>query len=279
MELGRFGIWTAYRAIGEENAGEAARVIEQLGFGAVWLGGSPQVPVLRPLLAATRADRRRDRDPQRVAERSRPGGRDFAALDEEFPGRVLLGIGIGHPEAQGEYTKPLAAMRAFLDALDAAPAPVPRDRRCLAALAPNMLALCAERSLGSHTYFVNVEHTRSARAALGPGALLAPELACVLDGDETEGRATARKYAKLYLGLSNYTNALLRSGCTADDIADGGSDRLIDAVVPHGDARAIAAAASEHLAAGANHVCLQTVGVSGVPRNEWTALAGALGIA
>jgi len=279
VELGRFGIWTAYRAIGAENAGEAARLIEQLGFGTVWLGGSPQVPALRPLLAAS------ERlvvatgilnvwvsDPARAAE-------DFAALDEEFPGRVLLGIGIGHPEAQGEYTKPLAAMRAFLDALDAAPAPVPRDRRCLAALAPNMLALCAERSLGSHTYFVNVEHTRSARAALGPGALLAPELACVLDGDETLGRATARKYAKLYLGLSNYTNALLRSGCTEDDIADGGSDRLIDAVVPHGDARAIAAAASEHLAAGANHVCLQTVGVSGVPRNEWTALAGALGIA
>ena len=269
MELGRFGIWTAYRAIGEENAGQAAHLIEQLGFGTVWLGGSPQVPALRPLLAASE---------QLVVATGilNVWASDPAQVAEDFAGRVLLGIGIGHPEAQGEYTKPLAAMRAFLDALDAAPTPVLRDRRCLAALAPKMLALCTERSLGSHTYFVNVEHTRSARAALGPGALLAPELACVLDEDETSGRATARKYAELYLGLSNYTNALLRSGSTEDDIADGGSDRLIDAVVPHGDARAIAAAASEHLAAGANHVCLQTVGVSGVPRAEWSALAGAL---
>ncbi len=278
MDLGRFGIWTALRAIGEENAGAAAQLIEQLGFGTVWLGGSPQVPALRPFLAAT------ERlvaatgilnvwasDPAQVAE-------DFTALSEEFPGRVLLGIGIGHPEAQGEYARPLSAMRAFLDALDAAPTPVPPDTRCLAALGPRMLALCAERSLGSHTYFVGVEHTRAARTALGPGALLAPELACVLDEDVTSARETARRYAKLYLGLSNYTNALLRSGYTEDDIADGGSDRLIDAVVPHGDAAAIAAAASEHVAAGANHVCLQTVGVSGVPSVQWTALASALGL-
>ena len=278
MDLGRFGIWTALRAIGEENAGAAAQLIEQLGFGTVWLGGSPQVPALRPFLAATGRLVAATgilnvwaSDPAQVAE-------DFAALSEEFPGRVLLGIGIGHPEAQGEYTKPVAAMRAFLAALDAAPTPVPRERRCLAALGPRMLALCAEESLGSHTYFVGVEHTRSARAALGGGALLAPELACVLDEDVTSARVTARRYAKLYLGLSNYTNALLRSGYTEDDIADGGSDRLIDAVVPHGNAEAIAGAASEHMAAGANHVCLQTVGISGVPRAEWTALAGALGL-
>jgi probable F420-dependent oxidoreductase len=278
MELGRFGIWTAYRAIGEENAGEAARLIEELGFGTIWLGGSPQVPALRPLLAATQrlvvatgilnvwAS-----DPSQVAE-------DFAALDTEFPGRVLLGIGIGHPEAQSAYTKPLAATRAFLDGLDGAITPVPRERRCLAALAPKMLELSAERTLGSHTYFVGVEHTRIARAAIGAEALLAPELACVLDEDVASARASARRYAKLYLGLSNYTNALLRSGYTEEDIADGGSDRLIDTVVPHGDASAVAAAAAEHLAAGANHVCLQTVGVSGVPRSEWTALADALGL-
>ncbi len=236
------------------------------------------MPALRPLLAAT------DRlvaatgilnvwqsDPEQVAA-------DFAELAAEFPDRVLVGIGIGHPEAQEQYAKPLSAMRAFLDGLDGAAAPLPREARCLAALAPKMLALAGERSLGSHTYFVGLEHTRAARAGLGPAALLAPELACVIDENVSGARETARRYAKLYLGLSNYTNALLRSGFTEDDIAEGGSDRLIDAVVPHGNAPAIAAAAAEHLDAGADHVCLQTVGVRGVPRAEWTALAGALGL-
>jgi probable F420-dependent oxidoreductase len=276
MDLGTFGIWTSYRSIGEENAGDAARLIEELGYGTVWLGGSPQVPALRPLLAAT------ERlvaatgilnvwrsDPAQVAA-------DFAALAAEFPGRVLLGIGIGHPEAQGEYAKPLTAMRGFLDGLDAAPTPVPQDARCLAALGPKMLTLAAERTLGSHTYFVPAEHARAARSGLGAGALLAPEMACVLDENASRARATARRYAELYLGLSNYTNNLLRTGFTAADIADGGSDRLIDTVIPHGSAAAIAAAAREHLACGADHVCLQTVGVRGVPRAEWTALAGAL---
>lgn len=278
MELGRFGIWTAYRAIGEQNAAAAARLIESLGFGTVWLGGSPQVPALRPLLEATERIvvatgilNVWQSDPTQVAA-------DFASLNADFPGRVLVGIGIGHPEAQGEYAKPLTAMRAFLDGLDVAPAPLPRDARCLAALAPKMLDLSATRSLGSHTYFVSVEHTRWAREQFGPSPLLAPELACVIDENLESAREIARRYAKLYLGLSNYANALLRSGFTEQDIADGGSDRLIDAVVPHGDAAAIAAAVSEHLAAGANHVCLQTVGISGVPQADWTALARALGL-
>ncbi len=278
MELGRFGIWTSYRAIGEENAAEAARLIEELGYGALWLGGSPQVPALRPLLAATERLVAAtgilnvwQSDPVQVAA-------DFAALGEEFPGRVLVGIGIGHPEAQGEYMQPLTAMRAFLDGLDGAAAPVPREARCLAALGPKMLTLAAERSLGSHTYFVPAAHARAARAGLGAGALLAPELACVLDENVERARETARRYAKLYLGLSNYTNNLLRSGFSEADIAEGGSDRLIDSVIPHGNAAAIAAAAAEHLAAGADHVCLQTVGARGVPRAEWTALAGALGL-
>jgi probable F420-dependent oxidoreductase len=276
LQLGSFGIWTSYRAIGEDNAGEAARLVEDLGFGALWLGGSPQLPALRPLLEAT------DRivvatgilnvwqsEPAQVAS-------DFAELSREFPDRVLLGIGIGHPEAQRQYDKPLTAMRAFLDSLDASNPPVPRDRRCLAALAPKMLELSGERALGSHTYFVSVGHTRSARERLGGSALLAPELACVLDDDAESARAKGRKYAELYLGLSNYTRGLVNHGFTEDDIAAGGSDRLIDEIVPHGDAPRIVAAARAHLDAGADHVCLQTVGVKGVPRAEWTALAGAL---
>ena len=278
MQLGEFGVWTSYRAIGEESAGVTARLVEDLGFGTFWVGGSPQLPALRSLLEAT------ERivvatgilnvwasEPERVA-------RDFAELEAGFPGRVLLGIGIGHPEATSHYRKPLAAMQAFLDGLDAAAAPVPRRRRCLAALGPKMLELSAERSLGAHTYFVPVDHTRAARKRLGETAILAPELACVLDNDVESARAKARTYAALYLGLRNYTNNLLNHCFDQQDIADGGSDRLIDAIVPHGGADEIAAAARQHIDAGADHVCLQTVGVAGIPRAEWTALASALGI-
>jgi probable F420-dependent oxidoreductase len=277
MQLGEFGVWTTYRAIGEENAGEAAKLVEDLGFGTFWLGGSPQLPALGPLLEAT------ERivvatgilnvwasEPERVAS-------DFAELEARFPGRVLLGIGVGHPEATSQYSKPLAAMRSFLDGLDAATPQVPRTRRCLAALGPKMLKLSAERSLGAHTYFVPVAHTRAVRERLGETAILAPELACVLDDDLESARAKARTYASLYLGLRNYTNNLLNHGFTEQDIADGGSDRLIDAIIPQGSADEIAAVARPHLSAGADHVCLQAVGVEGIPGSEWTALASALG--
>ena len=121
-----------------------------------------------------------------------------------------------------------------------------------------------------------VEHTRTARERLGPGELLAPELACVVETDQDRARAVARDYAKLYLGLSNYTNNLLDLGFTEDDLADGGSDRLIDAVIPHGGAEEIAEVVRAHLDAGADHVCLQPLGEEGVPRESWTALAKAL---
>ena len=139
-----------------------------------------------------------------------------------------------------------------------------------------MLGVSAERSLGAHTYFVPVEHTRAARETLGEAAILAPELACVLDADVESARARARDYAALYLGLRNYTNNLRGHGFSEQDIADGGSDRLIDSIIPHGGAEEIAAAARRNLSAGADHVCLQSVGVQGIPRAEWTALASAL---
>jgi probable F420-dependent oxidoreductase len=276
MRLGEFGVWTSYRAIGEDAGGEAGNVAEACGFGTFWLGGSPQLPALRPLLEATEQIvvatgilNVWQSDPAQVAA-------DFHRLEAEFPGRVLVGIGIGHPEATSQYRAPLTAMRDFLDGLDAATEPLPRERRCLAALGPKMLDLSAERSLGAHTYFVGVDHTRSARERLGPDVTLAPELACVLDQDTESARAKARDYARLYLGLSNYTRNLLNHGFSEQDIADGGSDRLIDTIVPHGTAEQLAAAAQQHRDAGADHVCLQTVGVTGVPRAEWESLAGAL---
>ena len=276
MKLGTIGIWTSYRPFGKERAGEAAALVEQLGYGAWWLGGSPHVDDVRPILEATTALTAATgilnvwaNDPAETAAQD-------AALRAEFPGRFVLGIGIGHPEATSDYRRPLTAMRAFLDGLDASPAPPPAEERCLAALRPKMLELARERTAGSHTYFVPVEHTQSARERLGPGTLLAPEVACVVETDAERARAVARDYAKLYLGLSNYTQNLLNLGYTEDDIAGGGSDRLIDAVIPHGSAEQIAEVVHAHLDAGADHVCVQPLGEPGIPRESWTALAKVL---
>ncbi|HEY2260342.1 MAG TPA: LLM class F420-dependent oxidoreductase [Solirubrobacteraceae bacterium] len=277
MQLEKVGVWTSYRAIGEENAGEAAQLVEQLGFGAFWLGGSPKLPAVRPLLEATQRIvvatgivNVWQNEPAEVASA-------YAELTGQFPPeRLLVGIGIGHPEATSDYSRPLATMRDFFDGLDRSQPPLPTDHRCMAALGPKMLDLAAQRSLGSHPYFVPIAHTRFARQRLGPGPLLAPELACVVDTDTERARSTARQYAKLYLGLSNYTGNLLNFGFTEQDIADGGSDRLIDAIVPHGSADQIAAVVREHLDAGADHVCLQPVGTQGIPAEQWAALAEAL---
>ena len=276
MNLGAIGVWTSYRPFGIERAGEAAKLVEQLGYGAWWVGGSPRVPDIRPILEATSTLTAATgilnvwaNDPAETAAQD-------AALREAFPGRFVLGVGIGHPEATSDYRRPLTAMRGFLDGLDAAPAPPPAGERCLAALKPRMLELARERSAGAHTYFVPVEHTRSARDRLGPGKLLAPELACVVETDPDRARAVARGYAEHYLGLSNYTSNLLDLGYTEADIGDGGSDRLIDAVIPHGSAEEIAEVVRAHLDAGADHVCRQPLGEEGVPRESWTALARVL---
>jgi probable F420-dependent oxidoreductase len=277
MKLTKFGVWIG-RALTEPDYGEAARVAEELGYGAIWLGGSPRLPTLRPMLAATEKIvvatgivNIWQYEPVTLTE-------EFAALDEEFPGRLLLGVGIGHPEATSEYQKPLTKTREFLDAIASAPVPVPRERMVAAALGPKMLDLSFERTLGAHPYFVPVEHTSFARDRLGPQALLAPELAVVLDEDPERARATARKYAHGYLGLTNYTGNLRRLGWSDEDLANGGSEKLIDAVVPQGSVAKLARDVQAHLDAGADHVCVQPLGVDGVPRVEWAALATALGL-
>ena len=276
MNLGTIGIWTSYRPFGIERAGEAAKLAEQLGYGAWWVGGSPKVPAIRPILEATATLTAATGILNVWANDAANAAAEDAELRAEFPGRFVLGIGIGHPEATSDYRRPLTAMRAFLDGLDAAPEPPPAAERCLAALRPRMLELARERSAGAHTYFVPVEHTRFARERLGPDKLVAPELACVVETDPVRARQVARRYAKLYLGLSNYTRNLLELGYTEDDIARGGSDRLIDAVIPHGSAEEIAEVVHAHLDAGADHVCLQPLGEEGIPRESWTALARVL---
>jgi probable F420-dependent oxidoreductase len=272
MELGRIGVW---QRRGDVSA-EAAREIEALGYSALWLGRSPAPADARPFLEQT--------DTLIVATgilnvwQHRPA--DVAAghadLSGAFPGRFLLGVGVGHPEATSAYERPLAKMGAFFDGLDAAEQPVPRDQRVAAALGPKMLDLAAERSLGAHPYFVPVEHTCFARERMGRGALLAPEVAVVVEADAESARAKAREYAATYLRASNYVRSLRRLGFTERDLADGGSDELIDAVIPHGAPEAIAEAVDAHFDAGADHVCLQPIGHAYPPVDDYRSLARAL---
>lgn len=274
MALTEFGIWASGRTLGDEGA-EAARLIEELGFGALWLGGSPRLTDLRPLLAATETLTVATSIANVWRYPAAEMAADWEELERDFPGRALAGIGVGHPEQDDAYERPFGSVRDYLDELDAAERP-PADRRLLAALAPRMLDLAASRAAGSIPYFVPVTHTRFARERLGEGPLLAPEMACVVDEDRARARATAREFATLYLGLDNYRNAVMRGGFPTAELEDGGSDRLLDAVVPQGSADEIAAVAREHLAAGADHVAVQAVGTDGVPQAEWTALAAAL---
>jgi probable F420-dependent oxidoreductase len=276
MDFGEHGVWTSYNRIGEENAAEAAATAEAAGFGTFWLGGSPRLAQVRPLLEGsdemtigTSIVNIWAYDPADLAL-------EFAELEADFPGRVCVGIGVGHPEATSDYKRPLTALEKFLDGVDAADAKIPEDRRIIAALAPKMLAMCVRRSLGTIPYFTSVDHTRWAREQIGPKAELIAELACVVDEDVERARATAREYAQLYLGLRNYTNALLEHGFEQSDIEGGGSDRLIDHVVPHGSAADIAAAAQAHRDAGADQVCFQPLGGEGIPAADWQALAAAV---
>jgi probable F420-dependent oxidoreductase len=269
MRLGRLGVWRRH----QPGPGIVPE-LEALGYDTLWLGSSPSLAQARTYLEASEQITIAtgilniwQHEPAAVAAQ-------HAELTRDFPGSFLLGIGVGHPEATSDYTKPLSAMRAFFDGLDAGGAP--RDEMIAAALGPKMLDLAAERSLGTHPYFTTPEHTRFARERVGPDAIVAPEVAVVVETDPEQARKDARAYAATYLGLTNYTSNLLRFGFTEADIADGGSDRLIDAVIPHGSAEQIAAAVQAHYDAGADHVCLQPLGHGPAPVEDYRALAAAL---
>jgi probable F420-dependent oxidoreductase len=205
-------------------------------------------------------------------------------LAEAYPDRFLLGLGVSHaPLVEGlrghRYERPLATMRAYLDAMDRAPylppPPSPEPPRVLAALAPKMLALAAERAWGSHPYLVPVEHTKYARGILGSGQLLAPEQAVVLERDAGRARAGARAHMAKVQGLTKKQNNIRRHGFGDPALAKGGSDRLVDAIVAWGDGDAIAARVRAHHAAGADHVCVQVLheAEDELPLREWRELA------
>jgi probable F420-dependent oxidoreductase len=272
-DLGRFGVWT-----GGPVSPDTAAEIEQLGYGALWVGASPAADLafVEPILAKT--------DSLQVATGivniwSAPANEvaeSYERIEKAYPGRFLLGIGVGHPEHTDEYVKPYDALVGYLDDLDAAC--VPTSRRVIAALGPRVLKLARDRSAGAHPYLTTPEHTAQARELVGNSVFLAPEHKVVLTRDAAQARQLGRKTVGFYLDLSNYVNNWRRLGFTADDVAKPGSDKLIDAVVAHGTPEMIAARLIEHLDAGADHVTIQVLGPGDNFIPTLTELAGPLGL-
>jgi probable F420-dependent oxidoreductase len=272
--IGTFGVWRGFGKVTPEFAAE----VEGLGYGALWLGSTPpELDRLAPLLEATTDLVIASGIVNVWAARASDVARAFAALDEHYPGRFLLGIGIGHPEATQEYRSPYEALVSYLDDLDAGG--VPPGRRVLAALGPRVLRLARDRTLGAHPYLTSPAHTALAREVLGAGVLLAPEQKVVLDADAEAARAVGRPVVdQPYLHLTNYVSNLHRLGYRDEDIADGGSDELIDDLVARGSVDEIAERLREHLSSGADHVAVQALAADDDVLPTLRALAPVLGL-
>ncbi|MFD9027440.1 LLM class F420-dependent oxidoreductase [Streptomyces parvulus] len=278
--VGRYGVWSvqlrADDPSGAAERAEAAAELEQLGYGALWLGGNTSAAHAAPLIAATSrlvvGTSIQSIWEHEVAETAA----SFAELEVAHPGRFVLGLGVSHGPRVKEYSRPYSTMVDYLDGLDRAG--MPSGHRVLAALGPKMLDLSRDRAAGAIPYLVTPEHTAQARERLGEGPLLAPEFKVVLDSDPTRARATARAYLGRYLALPNYTKNFLNLGFTDADVADGGSDRLIDAVFAWGDEATVRTRIDAFLDAGADHVALQVVedDMARAPREGWRRLASLL---
>jgi probable F420-dependent oxidoreductase len=277
--VGRYGIWS--RELRSEEPGvlaeipEAAAELQDLGFGAVWLGASPGVEHALPLIGATSALTVATGILSIWRYEAADVAAEVSAVEASHTGRFLLGLGVSHAVMAEQYKRPHSAMTAYLDALDAAGQPA--GRRVLAALGPRMLELSRERAAGAHPYLVTPGHTAEARETLGAEALLAPEQKVVLETDPDRARALARGALAPYLGLPNYAGSFRRIGFTDDDFTGGGSDRLVDAVFAWGGEERVRERIDAHLAAGADHVALQAVTAEqGLPRPAWRRLAALL---
>jgi probable F420-dependent oxidoreductase len=270
--LGRIGVWfmTTVSEIRAEEELRGVAAIEEMGYPTLWFGEGPETREALSHAATLLCGTERLNVATGIANIY---GRDAiaaangaATLADAWPGRFTLGLGVSHAPLVNprghDYTKPVATMRAYLDAMDATRfgPPLPEaPPRVLAALRQGMLRLAASRAQGVHTYFVPPEHTARAREVIGPEPILAPEQAVVLETDPERARAAARDYAAFYLSLPNYLNNLRELGFSDADFEHGGSDALIDAVVCWGDEDAIAERVRAHHDAGADHVCVQPI--------------------
>jgi probable F420-dependent oxidoreductase len=291
LDIGRVGIWTGvFDAVPSSEAQRLAGVIEAAGFETLWIpetiGRDPFVTATL-LLSATSTLRVATGIANIYARDALTMANTQRSLEEAFPGRFLLGLGVSHHHLvdrvrHHDYSKPYSKMVQYLDEMDSAlfmaVGPQERPPTVLAALGPKMLALAAARAAGAHPYFVTVDHTASAREALGAGPLLAPEQMVVLETDPAAAREKARGGMAIYLRAPNYLNNLLRLGFTEDDFADGGSDRLVDAIVAWGTVDDVLARVQAHHDAGADHVCVQVLGANllEVPEQAWRDLGAAV---
>jgi probable F420-dependent oxidoreductase len=281
------GIWSGMLRYGEPGpAAEAAAELESLGYSALWIPdvGGDLFGSLANLLGATSTVTIATGILNVWMHSADDAAAAHARLTAEHGPRYLCGIGISHRpfidmvNAPGTYTKPVDTMAAYLDGLDAAATPLAVADRMLAALGPKMLELARTRTAGTHPYLVTPELTAMARAGIGPDGLVASEVGVVLETDPAKAREIARLHLQTYLALPNYANNWKRHGFTDDDIANGGSDRLVDALIGWGDEAAIAARVQQHRDAGADHVCVQvlTSDPRALPVDEWRTLAPVL---
>jgi probable F420-dependent oxidoreductase len=271
-DLGRFGFF------GLGATDEQAQQIERLGYSTIWVGGSPpaDLSAVEAILAATTTVKVATGIVNIWTAAAQPVAESFHRINAAYPGRFVLGIGVGHPEAQAQYRKPYEALVSYLDELDEYGVPV--NQRVVAALGPRVLKLAAERSAGAHPANATPEHAARAREIIGPNALLAPVHNVVLSADPEEARAIARRALDHYFSLTNYVSSWKRLGFTDDDVTRPGSDRFIDAVVAHGTPEQVAQRLGEYLEAGANHVAVLAPGAYDNPLPVLAELAGPLGL-
>ncbi|MGV0642638.1 LLM class F420-dependent oxidoreductase [Mycolicibacterium sp. XJ2546] len=276
-DLGPYGAF-GHHSMWQRLSPQQLREIESLGYRAIWAGGSPAAELswVESLLEPTTDLKVATGIVNIWTAQPGPTAESFHRVEKAYPGRFLLGIGVGHPEAHTTYQKPYRALSDYLDKLDEYG--VPKQRRVVAALGPRVLRLSAQRSAGAHPYLTTPEHTAAARAAIGPEAFLAPEHKVVLTTDAEKARAVGRKALDIYLNLTNYLNNWKRLGFTDEDVARPGSDRLVDAVVAHGTVEAVASRLKEHLDAGADHVPVQILAGPDKLVGVLTELAGPLGL-
>ncbi|KHO20428.1 F420-dependent oxidoreductase [Mycolicibacterium setense] len=275
--LGTFGVFGLFEQWKQLTAAQL-RDIDALGYGAIWGGGSPSAELdwVDSVLETTEKLQVATGIVNIWASAAGPVAESFHRIEAAHPGRFLLGIGAGHPELVAEYKKPYHALTEYLDKLDGYG--VPKERRIVAALGPQVLKLSARRSAGAHPYLTTPEHTAQARGLVGPDAFIAPAHKVVLTTDAEQARTVAREALGIYLKGTNYVNNWKRLGFTDTDVTTPGSDALIDALVAHGSTDAVAARLNEHLAAGANHVAVQVLTGPDQLVPTLTELAGPLGL-
>ncbi|MEO5839603.1 MAG: LLM class F420-dependent oxidoreductase [Acidimicrobiales bacterium] len=291
LAMGPFGLWTfSLDRQPWSRSKELAAEIEEMGWSAIWIPEATNRNVFVNATLLLTATQRlsvvtgiapiHNRDAMATANGQR-------TLDEAFPDRFVLGLGVSHAWLVedlrgGTYSKPLPTMRAYLDRMDAAPfsahPPTAKDRRLLAALGPKMLALAAEKADGAHPYLVTPDHTAIARPILGPDKILAPDQKVLLETDPSEARRIARMHLSGYLAQPNYRNSFVRQGFAEDELDNGGSDRLVDAIVAWGTIDTVVARVLAHRDAGADHVAVQVLprDMADLPLEQWRAVASAL---